>query len=64
MYLKNCFPVFKQVIISTDNFEFEMFSLEKGKVSTKKQTLSGLLELKTKFDLRMTGEKSSNSKNM
>ena len=54
MYLKNCFPVFKQVIISTDNFEFEMFSLEKGKVATKKQTLSGLLELKTKFDLRMT----------
>ena len=54
---KNCFPVFKQVIIVIKNFKIELFFLEKGNVTIKKQTISGLFNSKTKFDSKMTGEK-------
>ena len=56
MWFKKLFPAFEQVIISSENFEIELFFLEKGNIAIKKQT-SGLFNFKTKFDSKMTGEK-------
>ena len=53
----NYFPVYEQVIISTENWEIELFFLEKGNNPITKQTISGLIDFKTKFDWKMTGEK-------
>ena len=46
----NCSPVFQQVIISNDSFEIELFSKDKNILQSKYQTVSGLLDVNTKFD--------------
>ena len=53
---KNCFLVFEQVIISSKTLSLSC-SLEEGNIAVKKQTISGLLDFKTKFDSKMTGAK-------
>ena len=64
---KICFPVFEQVIISTEKLEIKQGNiLETGNIAIEKQTLSGLFHFKTKFNSKMTGDKKSpnNRKNM